>query len=199
MNPPGSQQLLTGWLLQWVTFCTQDCDFRVFGMTFWVPGTPFWLSWGPGGHPMDTQMPRCPFLMIFDWIWGPSWSILWRQFCDFLWFGVASRGKVSRSMFLVLCGWKRCQNAMTECAITTLKTKCFEWFHFFYFFSNSGSRVWDLGHILMSFGRPGVTFSDFWGSWRQAENFMIFERFPRGARAEVERHSGGNALVCGPH
>ena len=31
---------------------------------------------------MVTLMPTCPFLTIFHWIWGSSWSILWIQFCD---------------------------------------------------------------------------------------------------------------------
>ena len=42
-----------------------------------------------------------------------------------------------------------------------------------------------LGVILMTFGDPGVTFSDFSGSWGQAGNFMIFEGYP--GRAQVER------------
>ena len=167
-------------------------------MTFWVPGTPFWWSWGPGAHPMVTLMSRCPFLIVFDWIWGPSWIILWAQFCDFLWLRVAHLGKVSRSMLLVLRGWKWCQNAMTECPITAIKTMCFEWFHFFYLFSNSGSRGWDLAHILMPFGRPGVDFSDFWGSWRQAWNFMIFERLPGGPRVERTRQKEGKSFGRGP-
>jgi hypothetical protein len=75
---------------------------------------------------MVTLMPRCSILMFFDWISGPSWTILWVQFCDFLWFGVANWGKVSRSKFLVLRGWKLCQNAMTECVRTSVKTMCFE-------------------------------------------------------------------------
>ena len=147
---------------------------------------------------MVTLMPRCSLSTIFDWIWGASWSILWVQFCDFLWFGVANWGKVSTSMFLMLRGWSWCQNAMTQWAITLSKTMCFEWFHFFYLFSNSGSRGWDLAHIFMSFADPGGVFSDFWGSWRQAGNLMIFERFPGGARVESTRQKEGNGTVRGP-
>ncbi len=143
-------------------------------MTFWVPGTLFRWYWGPGGHPMVTLMPRCPFSMIFDWIGGPSWSILWSQFCHFLWLVAASWENVFRSMFLVLRGWKWCQSAMTECAITIIQTMCFEWFHFFYSISNSVSRGWDLVYIFMSFGGPGVTFSDLGVSWRQARNVIFF-------------------------
>ena len=49
----------------------------------------------------------------------------------------------------------------------------------------------------MSFGSPGIDFSDFWAPWRQAINYMIFERFPGGPRVEVTHQSSGNALVCG--
>ena len=49
----------------------------------------------------------------------------------------------------------------------------------------------------MSFGRPGVDFSDFGVPWKQAINFMIFERFPRGPRVEEIHRSGGKSLVRG--
>ena len=41
------------------------------------------------------------------------------------------------------------------------KTMCFECFHFFHLLSNLESRGWVSGHIFMSFGDPGGTFSDF--------------------------------------
>ena len=120
----------------------------------------FWRPWGsilgtwdtilvildPGGHPMDTLRPRCPFLSILGWILGVSWDPLWSQFRDFLWFGVTKWETVSRSVFLVIQGWKWCQNAMAVCAINTVKHYGFEWFHFFHLFSN-----------LESWGRIFVT------------------------------------------
>ena len=38
----------------------------------------------------------------------------------------------SRSLFLVIQGWKGCQIAEAACAITLLKPNVFVWFHFFY-------------------------------------------------------------------
>ena len=74
---------------------------------------------------------------------------------------------------------------MTECVIMIVKTTCFEWFHFFYWFSNSGSRGWDLAHILMSFGDPGETFSDFLVSCRQVWNLMVFPGYPGATQVET--------------
>ena len=31
---------------------------------------------------MDTLKSRCQFLLILGSIWGPSWDLLWRPFCD---------------------------------------------------------------------------------------------------------------------
>ena len=50
---------------------------------------------------------------------------------------------------------------MAACAITTVKTVVFEWFHFFYLFSKLVSGGMILGGILTPFGDIGVTFSDF--------------------------------------
>ena len=70
---------------------------------------------------------------------------------------------VSRSMFLVIQGWKRCQNAVAACATTTVKTVVLERFHFFYFFINLMSRGMVLGGFLVTFGDPENIFSDFRG------------------------------------
>ena len=154
-------------------------------LVFWSPWTAFLRTWDtilvvlgsretPNGH-TDAQM------SVFNDFWLDLGTLLEHTLETILWFSVIWEGtpkKVSRSMFVVLRGWKWCQNAMTGCVITEIKTKCFEWFPFFYLFSNSGSRGWDLAHILMHFGRPGVTFSDFGGSWRQAWNVMIFQGYP---------------------
>ena len=52
---------------------------------------------------------------------------------------------------------------MAECARTIVKTICFQRFHFFNVFRNLVPRGMDLGYILVSFGDPGGTFSDFEG------------------------------------
>ena len=136
-------------------FFTWRCYFADLEGPFWVPGTPLRWCWGPGGHPMDTLRGRCPLLSILGWIWGASWDPLWVPFCDFLWFGMAKLEMVSRSMFLVIRGWKWCQNAMAACAITIVKTKCFEWFCFFYLFTDLMSWGKDLDDIFVFFGDPG--------------------------------------------
>ena len=142
-------------------------------LVFWSPWVAFLRTWDtilvvlgfretPNGH-TDAQ------ISDFNDFWLDLGTLLEHTLGTILRFSViwgGGLGKVSRSMFFVLRGWKWCQNAMTECVTTTVKTMCFEWFHFFYLFSNSGSRGWDLAHILMPFGRPGITFSDFRGSWR---------------------------------
>ena len=129
----------------------------------------------PNGH-TDAQM------SVFNYFWlelGTPPEHTLGTILRFSLFGVANLGKVSRSMFLVLRGWKWCQNAMTECAITTEKQCVLSDSTFSTYSIIQGPRG-DLAYILMPFGRPGVTFSDLGGSWRQAWNSMIFERFPGG-------------------
>ena len=67
---------------------------------------------------------------------------------------------VSRSMFLMILGWKCCLNAVVVCAITIVKTAVFEWFHCFHLFTDLVSCGRVLGHILVSFDSLGDTFSD---------------------------------------
>ena len=50
----------------------------------------------------------------------------------------------------------------------------------------------------MSFGGPGITFSDFGVPWRHGINSMIFERFPGGARFEAPCPGEGNLWIRGP-
>jgi len=64
-------------------------------------------------------------------------------------------------MFLVIQGWKRCQNAVAACAITMVKTMVVEKFHFFNFSTNLVPRGMVLGDFLVTFGDLGATFSDF--------------------------------------
>ena len=68
---------------------------------------------------------------------------------------------VSRSMCLVIQGWKLCRNPMAACAITTVTHYGFEWFHFFHLVTEFVSGVLILGFILTPFGDLGGTFSDF--------------------------------------
>ena len=68
---------------------------------------------------------------------------------------------VSRSMFLMIQGWKYCLNPVAVCAITIVKTVVFEWFHFFHLFTNFVSCGRVSGVILESFGGLGDTFYDF--------------------------------------
>ena len=147
----------------------------------------------PNGH---TEAQMSIFWGILGWIWGASKDPLWVQDRDFLWFGMAKRETVS-SMFFVIQGWKWCQNALAACAMPIVKTMCFEWCHFFYVFNDLASWGKDLAHILVSFGDPGDTFTEFLGSWRQAWDVMIFQRYPEGARVEVLHPGEGNGMIRG--
>jgi len=154
-----------------------------------VSGTPFWWSWGPEGHPMDTLRPRCPFLSIFFWIWGASRDQICVHFLDFMWSGMTERKTVSRSMILVAEGWKLCSNAMAACAITTVKTMCFEWFHFFDLFSSLVSQGVVLGYIWDSFRWPWRSFLWFWkvlGAGRKSDDFLGIPWGP-----QIQRTLGG--------
>jgi len=134
---------------------------------------------------------------------------IWVSICDspgthfghlfviFLWFWVPKLEIVSRSMFLVIQGWKWCQNAVSVCAINIVKTSVLERFHFFYFFTNLVSRGMVLGAFWVSFGDLGGTFSDFWGSWRQAWNLMIFQGYQGTPQVESTTPGGGNTLLPG--
>ena len=82
--------------------------------------------------------------------------------------------KVFRSMFLMILVWKCCLNAMAACVKTIIKTMVFAWFHCFHLFTDLVSCGTDWAHILVSFGDPGDTFSDFGGSWEQVGILMVF-------------------------
>ena len=83
-------------------------------------------------------------------------------------------------------------------AITILKNMVFEWFHFFYLFTDFVSRGMVLGHILMTLGSLGDTFSDFGRSWEQAWILMVFQGFPGRPQAESIHQVEGKVLVQGP-
>ena len=59
-----------------------------------------------------------------------------------------------------------------------------ERFHFFYLFTNWVFRGRVLGHILVSYGALGVTFSGFGGSWKQVGIFMYFGIPPWSPKAK---------------
>ena len=50
---------------------------------------------------------------------------------------------------------------MSVCAINIVKAMVFETFHLFHLFTKLVSRGMVLGHMLVSFGDLGDTFSDF--------------------------------------
>ena len=54
------------------------------------------------------------------------------------------------------------------CAITIIKTRVLEIFHFFHVFTSLVSPGRVSGVILLTFGDLGHTFSDIWGYWEQA-------------------------------
>ena len=67
---------------------------------------------------------------------GVSWDPFGDIFVICLSFRVSKWETVSRSMFLMIQGWKCCLNPVAVCAITLVITVVFEWFHFFHLFTN---------------------------------------------------------------
>ena len=133
---------------------------------------------------MDTLGSRCSFLLILGCLWGVSWAHIGDTFLIFCWFGVSKWETGSRCIFLVIQGWKWCQDAETVCAITIIKTSVLEIFHFFHVFANLVSPGRVLGVILVTFGDLGDTFSDIWRCWEQAWNLMDFQGFPGGPQIQ---------------
>ena len=81
-----------------------------------------------------------------------SFSLLFREF------GHQMDSIGSRVDFLVIWGWKSCQNRRLGCAKTIVKTMVFIRFHFFKLFTMfvSSGDVLDL--ILVPFWSPGSSF-----------------------------------------
>ncbi len=78
---------------------------------------------------------------------GISWDPLWNISVICLWFGMPKLETVSKSMFLLIQGWKCCLNAVAACARTTVKPVVFEWFHSFTY-----SLIWcPVGGIWLTF------------------------------------------------
>ena len=144
---------------------------------------------------MDTLGSRSPFLSILGSIWEASWESFWRPFWDLSMIWLPKWETVSRSVFLMIQSGKCCQNPVAVCAVTTIKTVVFDWFHFFHWFTDFVSRGVVLGDILESFGDLGETFRDIWGFWEQAWNLMYFQGFPGTPQVESMTPVGGNVLV----
>ena len=165
---------LTGWLLKCV-LSSKSVILETLKVIFGYLGHHF----GDPGVQWDTQWTHCGpdvHFYRFWWIWRASWDQFWQQFCDFLWFGVAKWKTVSRSMFLVIQGWKWCQNAMAACPITMVTKNVFlmvslflliHWFgflrdgfgwHFCVFLCPRGHFLW-----FFSFLEIGLKCGDFAG------------------------------------
>ena len=128
---PFWQQATVDWLTteNWFFF-TWNCYFGDLEAPFWVPGTPFWWSRDPRGHPTGTWRSRCAFLLILG-SFGESLGIHFGHlFVNFQWFWVPEWETGSRSMFLVVQGWKWCQIAEAACAISIVKLMCLNGFTF---------------------------------------------------------------------
>ena len=74
---------------------------------------------------MDTLRPRCQVLSILGCIWGCSWDLLWRPFCDFsvIWdakmggsFQVHVFSDPGMEMMLESDGWM-CYNHSKNCGL----------------------------------------------------------------------------------
>ena len=150
-------------------------------LVFWSPWAAFLRTWDtilvvlgsretPNGH-TDAQM------SVFNDFWSDLGTLLEHTLGTIFWFSVIWGGELGESFQVHVFRAPRME-MMPECNDWMCHNHCknnvFWRISLFYLFSNSVSRGWDLAHILMPFGRHVVTFSDFWGSWRQAWNFMIF-------------------------
>ena len=117
---------------------------------------------------------RCRFLVILGSFWESLGSHVGHLFVIVLWFGVPKWDTVCRVMFLVIQGWKWCQNAMAVCAINIVKTNVFERLHFSHLFTDLVSRGQDLDDILVFFRDPGTLFLIFKGPWDRLEIRWLF-------------------------
>lgn len=162
--------------------------FFFLGLEFWSPRAAFLRTWittlvvlgskeTPKGHTES-------LMSVFNDFWLDLGTLLEHILWSILWFPVIWGGEPGESFQVHVFDASRMemmrQNAVFECVITTVKTMWFEWFHFFYLFSKSGSRRWDLANTFMPFGRSWFTFSYVVGSWRQVWNLVIFDGFLGG-------------------
>ena len=164
-----------------------------FGCLEWS----FWWSWDPRGHPTGTWRSRSRFLVILAWFLESLGSHFGQLFLIFQWFGMPKWKTVSRSM-LFNDPWMEMMPDCRGCMCYNLsKTDVFERFHFSHFFTKLVPRGVVLGAFFVTFVDLWHTFSDFWGSWGQAWNLMIFKGYPGGAQVESSTPSEGNTPFCG--
>jgi len=173
---------LTGWLLNLLLFIPKTFILETSRFHFGYPEWPFWWSRGPWGHP--TGRSRCPLLSLLGPFEGSPGTHFGHMFVIVLWFWVPNGRQ-----FPDPCFWWSSEgnDARMRCLYvpeTSVKRCVLERFHIFHLFTNFGIRGMVLGLMLVSFGDLGNSFSDWWGSWRQTWNFMIFRRFPGGTQVE---------------
>ena len=115
-RPPWMQGA-AGWL------AIETGVFLYLRLSFWRPSGCILGTWGtifvimgsrgaPNGH-IEGQI---SILSILGSILEVSWDPLWIQLGDFLWFGMSKWETVSRSICLVIQGWKGCVNSEAGCA-----------------------------------------------------------------------------------
>ena len=104
---------------------TQTCHFGGLGTPFWHPGTPFWHQLVTKGCPGTSRMAPWGPLMDFLWFLTDSVILLGTIFWSISEYlrdlGCQMDGLDASVDFLVIWGWKSCQNWMLGCAGTTQK------------------------------------------------------------------------------
>ena len=127
----------------------------------------------PGVHRDTQQAPWGPGVHFYRFygVFGESPGTHFRHISViFLWFGVAKCETVSRSMFLMILGWKCCLNAVSVCAITIIKL----WFLNGFTFSTYSEILCPEGGLWVTFRCLLVTLGAL---------FLIFEGL--GDRLEI--------------
>jgi len=87
-------------------FLQKTVSFVTLKSHFGCPEWPFRWSGDPRGHPGGTWRSRCAFLWILGSSWEPPGIHFGCIFVMFLWSLVLKWETVSRSMVLVIQGWK---------------------------------------------------------------------------------------------
>ena len=141
-RPLVNRQLLTDWLLKWVIFWCKTVILETSRLHFGYLGHHFGDPGIQGVTQRDTWRSRCRFLVILWWFGESLGSHFGHLFLIFYWFGLPKWETVSRSMFLVIRGWKWCQIAEASCAITTIKLMLLNGFTFSICFTKLVPRGW---------------------------------------------------------
>ena len=156
-------------------FFTKNCHFGDLEAPFWVPWVTILVIQGSTGTPNRHLEVQVSIFIDLRIIWGLSWDPPWAPFCDF---SVILGAKIGDSFQVHVFGDPGME-MMPECSVCMCcehsKNNCYRDISLF---TNLLSRGMVLGTILVYFGDLGTTFSDFWGPWRQAWNFMIFQGYP---------------------